>query len=84
MLKVNGFVAGESVGNLRDNEAVFERYSARARSVVFLAVGCARRCGAAYIEPEDLLHALVREDRRDSPTAELFCWRPGSHGVARQ
>ena len=81
---MNGFVAGESVGNLRDNEAVFERYSARARSVVFLAVGCARRCGAAYIEPEDLLHALVREDRRDSPTAELFCWRPGSHGVARQ
>ena len=74
---MNGFVAGESVGNLRDNEAVFERYSARARSVVFLAVGCARRCGAAYIEPEDLLHALVREDRRDlAATAELFAGGP--------
>ena len=73
---MNGFVAGESVGNPRDNEAVFERYSARARSVVFLAVGCARRCGAAYIEPEDLLHALVREDRRDlAATAELFAAR---------
>ena len=56
MLKVNGFVAGESVGNPRDNEAIFERYSARARSVLFFALGCARRRGAAYIEPEDLLH----------------------------
>jgi hypothetical protein len=86
MLKVNGFVADESVGDRRDNEAMFERYSARARSVIFLALGCARRRGAAYIEPGDLLHALVREDRRDlAATAELFAGGPapmewlGSH-----
>jgi hypothetical protein len=77
MLKVNGFVADESVGDRRDNEAMFERYSARARSVIFLALGCARRRGAAYIEPGDLLHALVREDRRDlAATAELFAGGP--------
>jgi hypothetical protein len=45
---------------------MFERYSARARSVIFLALGCARRRGAAYIEPEDILHALVREDGETS------------------
>ena len=56
---------------------MFERYSAQARSVIFLALGCARRRGASYIEPEDLLHALVREDRRDvSATAELFAGGP--------
>lgn len=33
---MNGFVADESVGDRRDNEAMFERYSARARSVIFL------------------------------------------------
>jgi hypothetical protein len=48
---VNGFVADESVGDRHDNEAMFERYSAPARSVIFLALGCARRRGAAYIEP---------------------------------
>ena len=73
MLKV---IAGESVGNPRDKEAMFERYSARPRSVIFLALGCARRRGASYIEPEDLLHALVLEDRRDvAATAELFAAR---------
>jgi hypothetical protein len=52
---------------------MFERYSARARSVIFLALGCARRRGSSYIEPEDILHALVREDRRYlTATAELF------------
>ena len=52
---------------------MLERYSARARSDIFLALGCARRRGAAYMEPEDLLHAQVREDRRDlAATAELF------------
>lgn len=74
---MNGFVADESVGDRRDNEAMFERYSARARSVIFLALGCARRRGAAYIEPGDVLHALVREDRRDlAATAELFAGGP--------
>jgi len=80
-LKGNGFVAGESVGDRRDNEAMFERYSARARSVIFLALGRARRRGAAYIEPEDLLHAVVREDRRDlAATAELFAGDPAPMG----
>ena len=51
---MNGIRCGESVGNPRDNEAMFERYSARARSDIFLALGCARRRDAAYIEPEDL------------------------------
>jgi hypothetical protein len=56
---------------------MFERYSARARSVIFLAFGCARRRGAAYIAPEDFVHALVREDRRGlAATAELFAGGP--------
>lgn len=70
---MNGFVADESVGDRRDNEAMFERYSARARSVIFLALGCARRRGAAYIEPGDLLHALVREDRRETSPPPQNC-----------
>jgi hypothetical protein len=55
-----------------------ERYSNRARSVIFLAVGSARRRGAAYIESEELLQALVLEDRRDlaAGTAELFAGSP--------
>ena len=75
MLKVNGFVADESVGDRRDNEAMFERYSARARSVIFLALGCARRRGAAYIEPGDLLHALVRGETSPPPQNCLLAVR---------
>lgn len=42
---------------------MFERYSERARQIIFLALWSARRRGGSYIEPEDLLHAIIREDR---------------------
>jgi ATP-dependent Clp protease ATP-binding subunit ClpC len=41
---------------------MFERFSERARRVIFLAYWSARRRGASYIEPEDLLDAVIRED----------------------
>ena len=42
---------------------MFERYSDRARRLIFMALWSARNRGGSYIEPEDLLHALIREDR---------------------
>jgi ATP-dependent Clp protease ATP-binding subunit ClpA len=48
---------------------MFERYSEPARRVIMLAVWSAQKRGAAYIEPEDLLHALIREDRREFAAA---------------
>jgi ATP-dependent Clp protease ATP-binding subunit ClpA len=42
---------------------MFERYSDRARQVIFISHRSAERRGGSYIEPEDLLHALIREDR---------------------
>src|SRR5215472_10504835 len=53
---------------------MFERYSHRARCLIFMAFWSARRRGGLYIEPEDLLHALVREDRGefDAISAEVF------------
>jgi ATP-dependent Clp protease ATP-binding subunit ClpC len=42
---------------------MFERYSERARRMIFWALWSAKRRGVSYIEPEDLLHALIREDR---------------------
>jgi ATP-dependent Clp protease ATP-binding subunit ClpA len=56
---------------------MFERYSHRARCLIFMALWSARRRGGLYIEPEDLLHALIREDRGEFPatSAEVF---PGS------
>ena len=62
---------------------MFERYSVRSRYVIFIALWSARRRGGSYIEPEDLLHALVREDRRDiaTPWAEIF---PGSPALSAE
>jgi ATP-dependent Clp protease ATP-binding subunit ClpA len=53
---------------------MFERYSYRARCLIFMALWSARRRGGSYIEPEDLLHALIREDRGELPaiSAEAF------------
>jgi ATP-dependent Clp protease ATP-binding subunit ClpA len=53
---------------------MFERYSDRARCLIFMALWSARRRGGSYIEPEDLLHALIREDRGEFPaiSAEVF------------
>lgn len=42
---------------------MFERYSDRARCLIFIALWSASRRGASHIEPEDLLQALIREDR---------------------
>jgi hypothetical protein len=44
---------------------MFERYSHRARYLIVMALWSARRRGGLCIEPEDLLHALIREDRRE-------------------
>jgi ATP-dependent Clp protease ATP-binding subunit ClpC len=56
---------------------MFERYSDRARRLIFMALWSARRRGGSYIEPEDLLQALIREDRGEfaALSAEVF---PGS------
>ena len=53
---------------------MFERYSDRARRLIFMAVWSARNRGGSYIEPEDLLHALIREDRGEfvAMAAEIF------------
>src|ERR1019366_4590784 len=58
---------------------MFERSSYRARCLIFMALWSARRRGGSYIEPEDLLHALIREDRGELPaiSAEVF---PGADG----
>jgi ATP-dependent Clp protease ATP-binding subunit ClpA len=42
---------------------MFDRYSNRARSLIVIAFWSARRRGGSYVEPEDLLHAIIREDR---------------------
>lgn len=42
---------------------MFERYSDSARRLIFMALWSARRRGGPYIEPEDLLHAVIRDDR---------------------
>lgn len=56
------------------NGPMFERYSDRARCLIFMALWSAGRRGGSYIEPEDLLHALIREDRGEFPaiSAEVF------------
>jgi hypothetical protein len=45
---------------------MFERYSESARRVIYLALWSARRRGGPYIEPEDLLHAIIRQDRGET------------------
>lgn len=53
---------------------MFERYSERARRVIVIALWSARNRGASYIEPEDLLHAVIREDCGEfaALAAEIF------------
>jgi ATP-dependent Clp protease ATP-binding subunit ClpA len=53
---------------------MFERFSHRARRLILMALWSARRRGGSYIEPEDLLHALLREDRGEfgAISAEVF------------
>ncbi|HEY1240975.1 MAG TPA: Clp protease N-terminal domain-containing protein [Bryobacteraceae bacterium] len=47
---------------------MFERYSQRARILIFLALDVARKRGGDYIELEDLLEAIIREDRGEFPS----------------
>jgi ATP-dependent Clp protease ATP-binding subunit ClpA len=56
------------------NGPMFERYSHRARCLIFVAHWSARRRGGSHIEPDDLLHALIREDRGEfaAISAEVF------------
>jgi Clp amino terminal domain, pathogenicity island component len=58
---------------------MFERYSNRARCLIVMALWSARRRGGLYVEPEDLLHALIREDRGELPavSSEVFPGPPG-------
>ena len=53
---------------------MFERYSERARRLIVVALWSARRRRGSYIEPEDLLHAIIREDRGEfaAISAEIF------------
>jgi len=53
---------------------MFERYSYRARRLIVVALWSARRRRVDYIEPEDLLHAIIREDRGEfaAISAEIF------------
>jgi ATP-dependent Clp protease ATP-binding subunit ClpA len=46
--------------------------------VIFMSAWSARNRGASYIEPEDLLHALIRADRGEFPavSAEVFPGAP--------
>jgi hypothetical protein len=57
---------------------MFDRYSDRARGLIVTALWSATRRGASYIEPEDLLHALIREDRGEFAAihAEVFPHAP--------
>lgn len=61
---------------------MFDRYSDRARQVIVLALWSARDRGGTSIEPEDLLQALIREDRGefDAFTPEIFPGTPA--GIA--
>lgn len=56
---------------------MFNRYSVSARRVIFTALWSARPRGGPYIEPEDLLHAIIRDDRGEfaAIASEIF---PGS------
>ena len=57
---------------------MFERYSDRARVLIFMSAWSARNRGASYIEPGDLLHALIRQDRGEftALSAEVFPGAP--------
>lgn len=47
---------------------MFERYSHRARILIFLALDVARKRGGDYIELDDLLEAIIREDQGEFPS----------------
>ncbi len=47
---------------------MFESYSQRARLVIILALHVARKRGGDYIELDDLLEAIIREDRGEFPS----------------
>lgn len=53
---------------------MFERYSNRARRLIVMALWSARRRGGSYIEPEGLLHAIIREDHGEfaAISAQVF------------
>ncbi len=57
---------------------MFERYTERARRVIFFARYEASQYGSAYIESEHLLLGLLREDRA------LAKWFPGEKNVAAE
>ncbi|HXX20159.1 MAG TPA: Clp protease N-terminal domain-containing protein [Candidatus Acidoferrum sp.] len=57
---------------------MFERYTERARRVIFFARYEASIYGSPYIETEHLLLGLLREDRG------LAKWFPGQHNVAAE
>src|SRR5258708_3580841 len=64
----------EEIESLRDT-IMFERYTERARRVIFFARYEASQYGSPYIESEHLLLGLLREDRA------LTKWFPGEKNV---
>jgi len=61
---------------------MFDSYSDRARQVILIALWSARTRGGSYIEPEDLLHAIIREDRGEfaAVTSKIFTGDLPHHG----
>jgi ATP-dependent Clp protease ATP-binding subunit ClpA len=57
---------------------MFERFSDRARRLILMALWSAQNRGGSSIEPEDLLHVLIREDRGEfvGLAAEIFPGAP--------
>ena len=61
---------------------MFERYSDRARKVIVTALWSARKRRGSHLEVEDLLHAVIREDRGEfsALAGEMFPGDPGEPG----
>jgi hypothetical protein len=67
---------------------MFERYSDSARRLLFMSLWSARRRGGSYIEPEDLLHGIIRDDRGEFGVIshEVFpgCAAPDEESVGKR
>ena len=55
--------SGTAPQDLRENWSMFERYTEKARRVIFFARYEASQFGSPYIETEHLLLGLLREDK---------------------
>jgi len=62
---------------------VFERYSHRARILIFLALDVARKRGGDFIELDDLLEAIIREDQGEFPSMFAEAMQGAAASVTR-